>query len=371
MNPSQAKTAIQSVDSLTLECYGLAEAHVSRLVKNSLELGIESFSVCESFGFAVGLDLKTVKAKLRSFGGRLHALEENEALLEHMGCFASLRFAQKPKYCAARVKLWAPNEEAGKQFEAAVKGAFENDMIKGTMFGVHWAYMGARGLDDVYIEEIFEDDLIDEAYPALSEHGGVDRFIESFLGSDEAVLILQGTPGAGKTRLVRKILAEMSRLSVESGGDDYGSKATALYTGDSKVMESDEIFARFITGEERAFVVEDADHMLRPRADGNDNLHRFLAIADGIVRAGGRKIVFSTNLPNVSDVDDALVRRGRCFARIHFQSLTLEQACRLADRLSPGLGERIPALAEQCAKGEDRSLSVAKVYAWAGRSKEV
>jgi hypothetical protein len=371
MKLKQEKTEIQSVDSLTLECYGLAEAHVNRIMKNALEQGVESFSVCESFGFAVGLDLRSVKAKLRSFGGILHAIEESEALLEHMGCFAVLRFAQKPKYCAARVKLWAPNEEIGKQFEAAVKGAFESNMIEGTMFGVHWAYMGTRGLDDVYIEEMFEDDLIDEAYPALDEYGGVEKFIESFLGSDEAVLILQGTPGAGKTRLVRKILAEISRLSHEAGGDDFGSKTTALYTGDAKVMESDEIFARFITGEERAFVVEDADHMLRPRADGNDNLHRFLAIADGIVRAGGRKIVFSTNLPNISDVDDALVRRGRCFARIHFQSLTLEQAKRLGERLAPGLGSRIPELAEQCTKGEDRALSVAKVYAWAGRSKDI
>jgi ATP-dependent 26S proteasome regulatory subunit len=27
-----------------------------------------------------------------------------------------------------------------------------------------------------------------------------------------------------------------------------------------------------------------------------------------------RKIIFSTNLPNVGDLDDALVRPGRCFA---------------------------------------------------------
>ena len=33
--------------------------------------------------------------------------------------------------------------------------------------------------------------------------------------------------------------------------------------------------------------------MLLSRASGNEHLHRFLAIADGVVRAQGRKIVFS------------------------------------------------------------------------------
>jgi len=42
----------------------------------------------------------------------------------------------------------------------------------------------------------------------------------------------------------------------------------------------------------------------------NVDLHRFLAIADGVVRAQGRKIIFTTNLPSVGDIDDALVRPG-------------------------------------------------------------
>ena len=53
-------------------------------------------------------------------------------------------------------------------------------------------------------------------------------------------------------------------------------------------------------------MIEDADHLLMARANGNVDLHRFLAIADGVVRAQGRKIIFTTNLPNVGDIDDAL-----------------------------------------------------------------
>lgn len=56
-----------------------------------------------------------------------------------------------------------------------------------------------------------------------------------------------------------------------------------------KALTGDGIFVKFITGTHDAFVVEDADHLLKPRADGNEHLHRFLAIADGVVRAQGRR----------------------------------------------------------------------------------
>jgi hypothetical protein len=36
--------------------------------------------------------------------------------------------------------------------------------------------------------------------------------------------------------------------------------------------------------------------------------------------------VFSTNLPNVSDIDDALLRPGRCFDVLQFRPLTRAEA---------------------------------------------
>jgi hypothetical protein len=75
-----------------------------------------------------------------------------------------------------------------------------------------------------------------------------------------------------------------------------------------------------ITGSHDTFVVEDADHLLTARSGGNQDLHRFLAIADGVVSAQERKILFTTNLPNVHDIDEALLRPGRCFATVHTHS---------------------------------------------------
>ena len=112
------------------------------------------------------------------------------------------------------------------------------------------------------------------------------------------------------------------------------------------------MFVKFITGWHDAFVVEDADHVLKPRADGNEHLHRFLTIADGVVRSQGRKIIFSTNLPNVGDLDEALIRPGRCFARIHVRTLTAPEAQALAEEIGS------PAFAVE----EGRRHSLAEIY---------
>jgi ATP-dependent 26S proteasome regulatory subunit len=100
------------------------------------------------------------------------------------------------------------------------------------------------------------------------------------------------------------------------------------------------MFVEFITGSHDAFVVEDADHLLTARADGNADMHRFLAVADGVVRAQGRKIIFTTNLPNVGDIDAALIRPGRCFAVLRTRALTATEAAMVVARIRSAAGLR-------------------------------
>ena len=173
------------------------------------------------------------------------------------------------------------------------------------------------------------------------------------------MLILQGPPGTGKTRLVRAILAAITRRK-EAG-------ARVLYTADRRTLENDEIFVDFITGTHDAFVIEDADHVLTSRASGNLDLHRFLAVADGVVRAQGRKIIFTTNLPNVGDIDDALVRPGRCFGVVRTRALTPDETIRLLDRLHPGsIGDRERAAGALFGTGH-QSATLAAIYRAAQR----
>ncbi|MGO4780394.1 hypothetical protein AB4084_33455, partial [Lysobacter sp. 2RAB21] len=82
----------------------------------------------------------------------------------------------------------------------------------------------------------------------------------------------------------------------------------------------------------------------------------------GVVRGQGRKIIFSTNLPNVGDLDDALVRPGRCFARIDVRELLRSEATALIHRLASrrGFDAEIALAALAAAGGKTHSL--AQIY---------
>jgi hypothetical protein len=135
-----------------------------------------------------------------------------------------------------------------------------------------------------------------------------------------------------------------------------------MYTADKRALQNDEIFVDFITGSHDAFVIEDTDHLLKARTSGNEEMHRFLAIADGVARSQGRKIIFTTNLPNVTDIDDALIRPGRCFAVKNLRSLVLEEAVRLAQKICGPDAVRAERAAATLRAMNARSYPVALVY---------
>jgi ATP-dependent 26S proteasome regulatory subunit len=80
-------------------------------------------------------------------------------------------------------------------------------------------------------------------------------------------------------------------------------------------------------------------------------MHRFLNVGDGLVTTKGKKMVFSTNLPSIRDIDSALVRPGRCFDIVSFDALSIEDAEKLAKKLGVELPE---------AKGD--KYSIAEVF---------
>ena len=136
----------------------------------------------------------------------------------------------------------------------------------------------------------------------------------------------------------------------------------AMYTADKNALEGDEIFVDFITGLHDAFVIEDADHLLQPRTDGNRNLHRFLMIADGVVRAQNRKIIFTTNLPNIGSIDDALLRPGRCFATIQMRPLSRPETDAVLRRLLCADLDAVNRAHETLFAGGRSSSSLASIY---------
>ena len=188
---------------------------------------------------------------------------------------------------------------------------------------VEWVY-GADG-NSVNVPLNRDRLPVDEMYPFLKGET-LESYYNRYLASSANILLLIGPPGTGKTTFIRGMLA--------------ATNSSAIVSYDSAILEKDSFFAQFIEGEETIMVLEDSDAFLKSRSDGNTMMHRFLNVGDGLVTTKGKKMIFSTNLPSIRDVDSALVRPGRCFDILTFDTLSVEEAQKLADKLEVDLPVR-------------------------------
>jgi hypothetical protein len=339
---------------ITLKVWDFADLVLKKRFASALDEGASRYPVFRELRFAARIELEVLLDAIALDGEwRAERLNTGALILDGEGLFVAAYGNRKAEYCSCVFYIWAADAARAEVAKAAILAKAGSTRIAEPMFSIDWAFLSARGeLESASIEEMADDVLHDGAYPEIQ--GGVAAFITRYLEAPQTVLVLQGPPGTGKTRLIRAILGAMSRRK--------GEPARGLYTCDMRALASDEIFVRFITGNEDAFVVEDADHLLKPRADGNEHLHRFLTIADGVVRAQGRKIVFSTNLPNVGDLDEALIRPGRCFARLNVRALTGAEAQALSETLAAGDAEKLARASLAFAAEGAKKRSLAEVY---------
>lgn len=159
---------------------------------------------------------------------------------------------------------------------------------------------------------------VEEMYPFLNGKT-LNEYYDEFMSSSASILLLIGPPGTGKTTFIRGLLQH--------------AQISAIVTYDAAILSKDYLFAQFIEGDRNVMIVEDADNFLGLRSDGNDMMHKFLNVGDGLVTTKNKKMIFSTNLPSIRDVDPALIRPGRCFDILTFDLLNEEQATKLSVRL--------------------------------------
>ena len=336
--------------SIVREVHYLGQLVLESRVARALEEGVSRYPIYRTVRFAARVELEVLLDAIAldpAWRAERHGYDS--LLLDGDGVFVQVYGSRKVDYCSCVFYVWAADVARADQVKQRLLAKAGSTRTTEPMFHIEWTFVTMQGLQNAWIEEMANDVLRDQAYPEIA--GGVRSFIDRYLDAPETVLVLQGPPGTGKTRLIRGILGAISRRKAE------GEEAIALYTGDMRALAGDEVFVKFITGRQDAFVIEDADHLLKPRADGNEHLHRFLTIADGVVRAQGRKIIFSTNLPNVGDLDNALIRPGRCFAHVHVRNLTEAEAQALAAELAAGDADKLAR-----ASVLDGKRSLAEVY---------
>lgn len=151
--------------------------------------------------------------------------------------------------------------------------------------------------------------LKESFYPFLPK--SADDVIDDYLASPSSVLLIFGPPGTGKSTFARRIAARA------------GGKTLLCY--DQEIYRTEKFTSLFGDASVSTLILEDVDIALRKRAEGNGAMSTLLNSADGVVKEKA-KIVISTNLENLNDIDPALLRPGRCYSAIHFRELSEEEA---------------------------------------------
>lgn len=223
--------------------------------------------------------------------------------------------------------VFSINVKEGNAITHRFKKHFENHVSNLFGFSIDWKYKGGEYSTTEYVDDV----VYPEAYPNIHN---LDKFVSDYLDSKEPVLILRGIAGSGKTRLIRMILKEMCRKNIEH--ESYKTPSV-LYTMDDQLLNDDGFFVEFLNSRYNILVLEDLDNFLESRTEGNRSMSKLLTVSDGVVQTIDKKIIISTNLHNIGDFDEALLRAGRCFANVKFRKLSWSESERFIKRINPDI----------------------------------
>lgn len=169
---------------------------------------------------------------------------------------------------------------------------------------------------------------IPELYPKIN----VDAMIKTFLASPESILVLTGSPGTGKTTLIKMII-----YAIATQQEHECNVMDTAYIKDQKVLREQVTWTTLHERDYPLIVLDDLDNALLPRKTvldehsdmdkiEHDNMfvNQLLSYSDGIFEPR-TKIIITTNQP-LDCIDKALLRPGRCFDILEMVALSNAEA---------------------------------------------
>jgi hypothetical protein len=142
--------------------------------------------------------------------------------------------------------------------------------------------------------------------------------INNFIDKDkEGLMLFYGEPGTGKTSYIKKLI------------QDHPKKNFIIIEPDMlNDISSASLTDFFINhGSNSIFIVEDAEKLLKARADNNNPaVGTLLNMTDGLMSTAMKTKFICTFNDKLENIDPALIRKGRLKLKYEFKKLTIDKA---------------------------------------------
>jgi len=232
--------------------------------------------------------------------------------------------------------IYAQTEEiCNKAWQIYLKHSDEDDGVD--MF-MHSYFMNSGQLDNASkqmdIEELQY--ISDKYYPYIDTQIMFDQF---FTGA-ENILLLVGEPGLGKSKMSTLALKHAYENSDKLPYDKLEDNPaldnqfiSVVYVKSTDVLINDKFWRDMAKIQADICIIDDLDYMLTKRdsevqsiddARKNDFLNQFLSFTDGVEKSK-TKFIITTN-QKYSDIDSALLRKGRLFDILELRALDAPEA---------------------------------------------
>lgn len=172
------------------------------------------------------------------------------------------------------------------------------------------------------INKYYNDDFV----PVFND---IKRFLDT---KGSGLILLSGEVGSGKTSLIRYLCS------------NYPHEYIIVPNSIAARMGDPELISFMTDHEDSVFVLEDCEQLLEDRSNNmfNNAISTILNMADGLLSDIMNIKLICTFNADITSIDPALLRKGRCFARYEFGKLCEEKVDALNKELNLGIKDIKP-----------------------------
>ncbi len=228
-----------------------------------------------------------------------------------------------PPYNDLIIELLFLEEKSDKELLELIKSLVTNCQIKKDDFRKQLHVMSGNG--HFYFEKFdIKAPQIDLSLNYNDDFAQVDELIKTELSkkNNKGIIILHGDPGTGKTFYIRHLIAQLNKQKLYIPPNLAEQIASPSFIS---VLEDNS---------DSVLIIEDAESILEKRnAQSGSAVSNLLNLSDGLLADCFNIQIICTFNSSLSNIDEALLRKGRLIAEYEFLPLAVHKAQQLSDSL--------------------------------------